>query len=69
VTVSGGKTEITLRDDRCGGGCAVDGDKDWTGHWAVMRIERTNRPSAVRFDVWARALEDHAEKPDVLQLQ
>jgi hypothetical protein len=68
VTVPEGAREITLRDDQCG--CDADHyDKDWTGHWAVMRIERPNKTSPIRVDVWAKAVKSHAEKPDLAQLQ
>jgi len=68
VTVPEGQTEVTLRDDRCG--CDADRyERDWLGHWAVMRIERPNKTNPIRFDVWAKAVKSHAEKPELLQLQ
>lgn len=68
IKVPEGATEVTLRDDRCG----CDGDNyrsGWTGHWAVMRIERTNRENGVRFDVQARKVKDYAIEPQIEQLQ
>lgn len=68
VTVPEGASEITLRDDKCG--CDADREEsDWTGHWAVMRIERPNRTTAVRLDVWAKSVKNYAVKPDLTQLQ
>ena len=68
VKVPEGASEITLRDDQCG--CDADRyEKDWTAHWAVMRIERPNKESPIRLDVWAKAVKNHAEKPDLSQLQ
>ena len=65
--VAEGETEVVLRDDRCG--CdASNISKDWTGHWAVMRIERTDKPNDVKLDVWAKELSSYATKPDIEQL-
>ena len=68
VTVPEGATEITLRDERCG--CDADRYRSpWSGHWAVMRVERTNRTNKVRFDVDALKVKDYAVEPDIKQLQ
>lgn len=67
VKVPEGATEIVLRDDRCG--CDAKNDsKSWTGHWAVMRIERTNKPNQMTVDVWAKTLQSIATEPDITQL-
>ena len=58
---------VTLRDDRCG--CNADNDdRDWTGYWAVMRVERPGRENLVRFEVWAKAVKSHADEPTIRQL-
>ncbi len=63
-----GATEIILRDDRCG--CdANNHSKRWTGHWAVMRVERTNNESPMTVDVWAKAIKDFANDVSIDQLQ
>jgi hypothetical protein len=68
VTVPEGATEITLRDDRCG--CNGDSPSEsWTGHWAVMRIEHTNRTNKVAFDVHVVKVKDFTTEPQVQQLQ
>jgi hypothetical protein len=68
VKVPEGSTTVTLRDGQCG--CdADDSSSSWTGHWAVMRIERTNRTNKVRFDVQALKVKDYALEPQVEQLQ
>jgi hypothetical protein len=68
ITVPEGATEVTLRDDRCG--CDADHYKSgWTGHWAVMRIERTNRENKVTFDVQALKVKDYAIEPQIEKLQ
>lgn len=67
VKVPEGSSEITLRDARCG--CDAKNDsKSWTGHWAVMRIERTNKPNQMTVDVWAKAIKDFSNEPDITQL-
>ena len=49
VKVPEGATEVQLRDERCG--CDADReDTRWTGHWAVMRVERTDRTSSITFE-------------------
>lgn len=68
ATVSENGASVTLRDDRCG--CDADRQgRSWTGHWAVMRIERTNRSNEVRFEVEAIKVKSHAEEPDIDHLQ
>jgi hypothetical protein len=68
LKVPEGATEITLRDDRCG--CDADHHRSgWTGHWAVMRVERTNRENQVTFDVQAHKVKDYAIEPQIQQLQ
>ncbi len=68
VTAAGGASEITLRDQRCG--CDGDNDsKDWTGHWAVMRVERTGRTNRVAIDVHAKEISGYASDPKIAQLQ
>ena len=68
VRVPDGATEITMRDDRCG--CDADESHEgWTGHWAVMRVERTNRENTVTLDVRAHKVKDFADEPKILQLQ
>lgn len=68
VKVPEGATQVTLRDERCG--CDADHDsRSWTGHWAVMRVERTNRTNKVKFDVEALKVKDFASEPDIEQLQ
>jgi hypothetical protein len=63
-----GATEVTLRDERCG--CDADSSgSSWTGHWAVMRIERTSRTNQVTFDVKALKVKDFAVEPEIRQLQ
>jgi hypothetical protein len=62
------RAEVTLRDDRCG--CDGDhDDDDWTGHWAVMRVERTNRTNPITIDVWAKRIRSYASEPKIMQLQ
>jgi hypothetical protein len=66
--VAEGSSEVVLRDERCG--CDADHDgRQWTGHWAVMRIERTQRTNRVTFDVHALKVKDYAVEPDIEQLQ
>lgn len=67
VKVPEGTTEITLRDDRCGCDASHE-SKSWTGHWAVMRIERTNKPNQMTVDVWAKTLKNISSEPDITQL-
>ncbi|MBX3215581.1 MAG: hypothetical protein KF850_26315 [Labilithrix sp.] len=68
VTVPEGASEVVLRDERCG--CDADNDDaSWTGHWAVMRIERTDRTNTLRFDVRALKVRGYASEPKVDQLQ
>lgn len=68
VTVPENATTVSLRDARCG--CDADRHgSSWTGHWAVMRIERTKRPNQVRFEVEAKKVKDYAVEPHVDQLQ
>ncbi len=63
-----GVTEVTLRDGRCG--CDADRHhSSWTGHWAVMRIERTDRTNKIRFEVQALKVKDYATEPEIEQLQ
>jgi hypothetical protein len=67
IKVPEGATEITLRDDRCG--CDARNDsKAWTGHWAVLRVERTNTEDQLQVDVWAKPIETIATEPEVSQL-
>ena len=67
VKVPAGATEITLRDDRCG--CdARHETKSWTGHWAVMRVERTNTEDQLQVDVWTKPLDTIATEPEISQL-
>lgn len=68
VDVPNGATEVTLRDDQCG----CDGnrpDRDWTGHWAVMRVGRTHRTNAVTIEVVSHKVKDFASEPKIRQLQ
>lgn len=71
VTVPDAATEIVLRDEQCG--CDADrDDDDWTGHWAVMRIERgdsTTPESPIHFEVRPRKVEAFTVEPDITQLQ
>ncbi len=69
VTAPDDAKRITLSDERCG--CDGSRKSHWTGHWAVMRIERTSRTNRLRFDVHARESDDggFAKAPDVDQLQ
>jgi hypothetical protein len=68
VTVPEGETEVTLRDERCG--CDADSSAEsWTGHWAVMRVERTNRTNQFSFDVKALKVKDFVAVPEIKQLQ
>lgn len=67
IKVAEGTTEITLRDDRCG--CDARNDsKSWTGHWAVIRVERTNTEDQLQVDVWTKPLEIIATEPEISQL-
>lgn len=67
LTVPEGATEITLRDERCG--CDADRNSGWTGHWAVMRVERSRRVNPVHIDVRTIKIRGYATEPDVEQLQ
>lgn len=68
MTVTEGASEVILRDDRCG--CDADNQsKRWTGHWAVMRVERTDRPNGLFFHVAATKVKSHVDEPKVEQLQ
>jgi hypothetical protein len=68
AVVQAGAEQVTLRDDRCG--CDADHqDRDWSGYWAVMRVDRPGRENPIRFDVWAKAVKSHADEPKVRQLQ
>ena len=71
VKVPEGATEIVLRDEQCG--CDADrDDDDWTGHWAVMRIERgttTTPESPIHFEVQPHKVEAFTVEPDITQLQ
>jgi hypothetical protein len=68
MKVPDGQTSVTLRDERCG--CdANNEDKDWSGHWAVMRIERTNTENKISFEVAPHKLTTFTTEPDVHQLQ
>lgn len=68
VKVPEGATEVSLRDQRCG--CDADNYRSgWTGHWAVMRIERTDRTNRITFDVHALKVKDYAIEPQIDQLQ
>lgn len=63
-----GAAEITLRDERCG--CDADNKgSSWTGHWAVMRVERTQRTNKITFDVKTVKVSSFATEPNVKQLQ
>ena len=63
-----GAAEVVLRDDRCG--CDANNEnKRWTGHWAVMRLERTNKELPITVDVWAKAIKDFANDVSIDQLQ
>lgn len=67
VTVPEGATEIVLRDDRCG--CDSKSEtRDWTGHWAVMRLERTDEENQLVVHVWAKTLRNIATEPSITQL-
>jgi len=60
-------TEIQLRDERCG--CDETHDsKSWTGHWAVMRVNRTNKEDQLTVDVWAKTVKTINTKPEISQL-
>jgi hypothetical protein len=71
VTVPDNATEVVLRDERCG----CNGDReydDWTGHWAVMRIERatsTTPESPIHFEVQPHKISSFTAEPDISQLQ
>jgi hypothetical protein len=71
VRVPAGANDITFRDQRCG--CNADREsEDWTGHWAVMRIERgtlTTPESPIHFEASARKVEGFTVEPDITQLQ
>lgn len=71
IKVPDGATEIVLRDERCG--CNADRkDDDWTGHWAVMRIERqtaTSTESPIHFEVQPHKIDSFTVEPDITQLQ
>ncbi|MBX3264500.1 MAG: hypothetical protein KIS78_24965 [Labilithrix sp.] len=68
VTVPEGASEVVLRDERCG--CNADSDESsWTGHWAILRVERTDRTNALTFDVRALKVRGYASEPKVDQLQ
>ena len=58
-----------LRDERCG--CGDDNDRDWTGHWAVMRIDRTpEHADTISFHVDALKNDgDWTSTPDISRLQ
>jgi hypothetical protein len=67
-TVKEGETSFALRDDRCG--CdSKNAAHNWTGYWAVMRVERTGKTNPVTVDVWAKQIRDYAHEPDIKQLQ
>lgn len=68
VTVPAGATSITLRDQRCGCDANRSND-DWTGHWAVMRVERTNRENKINFFVRAGKIDLFTDTPEISQLQ
>ena len=71
ITVPEGAPNIVLRDERCG--CNADRkDDDWTGHWAVMRVERqtpTTTASPIHFEVQPHKIESFTVEPDITQLQ
>ena len=68
ATVPENGTSVTLRDERCG--CDADRESSsWSGHWAVMRIERTNRTNQIRFDVEAIRVKNYAVEPEIDHLQ
>ncbi|MBX3231496.1 MAG: hypothetical protein KIT84_24295 [Labilithrix sp.] len=68
VKVPAGATDITLRDQRCG--CdGNDKHREWTGHWAVMRIERTERENKVSFEVTPKKIDTFTDEPTISQLQ
>ena len=59
--------EITLRDDRCG--CGSNHSQHWTGHWAVLRVKRTNLENQLTVDVWAkREQKTIVTEPEITQL-
>lgn len=67
VKVPEGASEIVLRDERCG--CdEKNEDKAWTGHWAVLRVERTNTEDQLTVDVNVKAVKSIATEPDIHQL-
>ena len=66
--VAAGTSELTLRDERCGCDSYRDYD-DWTGHWAVMRVERTNTENTIHFVVDPVRVKDFTDEPDISQLQ
>lgn len=67
-TIKATSTEIVLRDERCG--CDADNDDhDWTGHWAVMRVERTTAESPIHFEVAPHKVKSFTVEPDISQLQ
>ena len=63
-------SEITLSDrNRCHE-CSWDRDQsNWTGHWAVMRVERTERSHRLSFAVVAKHDDSFAHEPEIRQLQ
>ena len=71
VRVPDNATEFVFRDERCG--CDGDHDsEDWTGHWAIMRIEPatvTSPESPIHFEVNARKIQSFTVEPDITQLQ
>ena len=68
IEVPEGATEVELRDERCG--CDADrADRSWTAHWAVMRVERSDRASAITFGVRAHKVKGFALEPRIEQLQ
>lgn len=71
ATVAPNTNTLTLHDDRCGcGGDDDDSEDDWTGHWAVMRVEQAPSPATIRFHVEAVSVHDNwTTTPDITQLQ
>jgi hypothetical protein len=71
ATAPHGADSVTLRDGRCG--CdAKDYESSWTGHWAVMRVDRpsvSSRTLPVTVEVVAKELRDYAREPTIHQLQ
>lgn len=71
ATVPDGASSVTLRDARCG--CDAKHDRNaWTGHWAVMRVDRPtreSRPQPLTVGVRAIRLRDFAREPEIRQLQ